>query len=785
MSISVIDATSYRAVRHFERSQRLAVCVHGAEQDLPADLAAVADCVYSSNPPDFLLPQFPAGADQVILWVSGDQWLEGSVQQALAQLLTPATAFLVPIHVPATADLDMIGLQPRWISAGTPREYFLHRQPRLRSAVPATTEQAAPLIEALRAADLPPTRICAAIYQECLQPGSGLDELLQAAGNTKNLPVFRALGLRNAIIAHARDGRMAEAQRLLAIGFDLFPDYAELPFLAALFHIYAGDSSQAVPHLVKATSLPAGSYLGSGGENSYRAHWLLAELAGPVGKQGIAVHHAMTGVRRRPTFEPSLAVLLKQRISTRTLSELQWELTGLARREPRYFKPIFDYFVLHRLFTAAERMIRTSTFNEGERENYEERLARVTRAPRQTDSTRNSNRPQCLLQGAYFVHSSAALINRKLGAAMVQSPSLFGAMDPFGYGLEPPASFAEHPALHEGLYRIPTRPDCTVRNHWPHNFTRPDHGQLAMIIPWEFKGVPREWVRDIETHVDEVWVPSQFTRNAFVEGGVSPRRIRVIPNGIDPVLFSPEGPSFRPESARSFVFLFVGGLIQRKGADLLIRAYRSAFRSGDDVTLVLKDVGSSNFYHHITLLPEIEKIAAQANGPHILLLKEDLTESGLAALYRGSNAFVLPYRGEGFGFPIAEAMACGVPVITTGAGPAPEFCPKETSCLIPARFTPVPRELWSAQELTAPLQWFEPDEDALAQAMRGVYEQYATWQERARLASQRIRTTHAWDTVTAQYLERLLALTGTGHTLDWTSAHETHGRAEHGTSGLV
>jgi glycosyltransferase involved in cell wall biosynthesis len=58
------------------------------------------------------------------------------------------------------------------------------------------------------------------------------------------------------------------------------------------------------------------------------------------------------------------------------------------------------------------------------------------------------------------------------------------------------------------------------------------------------------------------------------------------------------------------------------------------------------------------------------------------------------------------------------------------------------------------------LHWFEPDEEALAQAMREMVEQHATWQEHAGHASQRIRATHAWDAVTAQYLERILALTG-------------------------
>ena len=278
----------------------------------------------------------------------------------------------------------------------------------------------------------------------------------------------------------------------------------------------------------------------------------------------------------------------------------------------------------------------------------------------------------------------------------------------------------------------------TIRHHWPPDFTKPARGRLAVIVPWEYGTVPRVWVEQIERSVDELWVPSSFVRDVFVRSGVSATRVQVIPNGIDPGVFTPEGSISRPRACRKFMFLFVGGAIRRKGIDLLLEAYRDAFTSGDDVTLVVS-TGSNPAYAHNTLDAVLLQFAQDSRAPHLEILGDPIDDATLASLYRGCDAFVLPYRGEGFGMPILEAMACGKPVITTAQGPSRDYCPPDTAYLVSARETDVPDDPPLFGELAADFTWFEPDVGELARTMLHVYQHDAEAGQRGRAAAKLVR----------------------------------------------
>ena len=157
--------------------------------------------------------------------------------------------------------------------------------------------------------------------------------------------------------------------------------------------------------------------------------------------------------------------------------------------------------------------------------------------------------------------------------------------------------------------------------------------------------------------VDEVWVPSDFVRDMYVGDGVPADRVHVVPNGVDLETYRPDGPARRLAPDDVCVFLFVGGTIYRKGIDVLLAAFEEAFAGRDDVLLVVKDIGAGTFYSGMNVGDELRR--REAAGANVACLSDDLDDEGLAALYRGADVLVHPYRGEGFAMPVLEAMACG------------------------------------------------------------------------------------------------------------------------------
>lgn len=269
-----------------------------------------------------------------------------------------------------------------------------------------------------------------------------------------------------------------------------------------------------------------------------------------------------------------------------------------------------------------------------------------------------------------------------------------------------------------------------------------------------------QWVREINQNVDELWVPSEFVRGVFITGGVSPRKLRVIPYSVDDEVFRPEGSLWRPEGSRGFASLFVGGVIERKGLDLLAEACEAAFRRSDEVTLIIKDQGSSTFYRRSKLLRRFQRMAKSNANPQVIVITKEMEDAQLAALYRGCDAFVLPYRGEGFGMPLAEALACGKPVITTGLGPAREFCPESASYFIEATAVPMLEPPSHLGPLANDCTWFEPNVAHLAETMRYVYEHRDEVARRASPASAQVRASYSWSSVAARCRERIGDLLG-------------------------
>lgn len=280
-----------------------------------------------------------------------------------------------------------------------------------------------------------------------------------------------------------------------------------------------------------------------------------------------------------------------------------------------------------------------------------------------------------------------------------------------------------------------------------------------MIQPWEYGSIPAAWVEPINTVVDELWVPSTFVRDCYVQSGIKGEKVHVVPNGVATDRLHPAVPPRRLATNKAFRFLFVGGTLQRKGIDLLLAAYAAEFTSADDVCLVIKDMGGASVYKGQTAAETIRSFQANPAFPELLYLDEMLNDDEMAALYTACHCLVHPYRGEGFGLPIAEAMACGLPVIVTGMGAALDFCNADNAWLIPARRVPLGvAEIGGMKTVDVP--WLaEPDLEVLQKSLHYVHNHRDEARKRGLAGCQAIRDGFTWQRAGAVAANRLMALT--------------------------
>jgi glycosyltransferase involved in cell wall biosynthesis len=170
-----------------------------------------------------------------------------------------------------------------------------------------------------------------------------------------------------------------------------------------------------------------------------------------------------------------------------------------------------------------------------------------------------------------------------------------------------------------------------------------------------------------------VIVTSAATARALADYGVPAARVRVVPPGTVPVSkAAPRRPTEAPP-----MLLCVATLSPRKGHALLIEAL-AALRHRP---WTLHCVGSTS-RDPATAAAVRQLIAARGLADRVTLHGE-LPDAQLDALYRRADAAVLATSFEGYGMALAEAMAHGLPVVSTTAGAIPDLVPPSAGLLVP------------------------------------------------------------------------------------------------------
>ena len=251
-------------------------------------------------------------------------------------------------------------------------------------------------------------------------------------------------------------------------------------------------------------------------------------------------------------------------------------------------------------------------------------------------------------------------------------------------------------------------PELVLSQHYPvYVPDAPADLKMALFF-WEESLVPAATVETLCAGFDAVLAPSSFVARALVNSGM---RRPVITLGHAPGLAGLEALGAAAKEG-PFTFLHVSSAFPRKGIDALLAAWRIAFTADEPVRLVLKVFPNP----HNEVAGQMDALHANGSMAPVDLIDADLTDTALHTLFAQADAMVLPTRGEGYNLVAAEAMAAGIPLITTAYGGHMDFCPPGSARLVARRIAASGSHLATPHSL-----WAEPDVADLAAALREAF----------------------------------------------------------------
>lgn len=289
------------------------------------------------------------------------------------------------------------------------------------------------------------------------------------------------------------------------------------------------------------------------------------------------------------------------------------------------------------------------------------------------------------------------------------------------------------PALRNPLFRIPHRAGSVYIFHCGGPQTA---SLISSVLPyaasayriaywaWELPDPAPDWA-GCDRNVSEIWTPSAFSRSSLLK--LSRRPIAVVPHHV------PVGRARRRRCGRPFTVLAMAdsrSSLSRKNPEGALRAFHAAFGTSSAARLVLKLGGDGGAWQ------ALEKSAGDLlTAANVEIVKGHLDQAGMTALYRGSDVLLSLHRAEGFGLPMLEAMAHGIPVVATGWSGNLEFMTRTDSHLVPYELVAVR----DASGIYANSIWAEPDVKAAARSLRHLADQSDHYERSAAAAYRHIR----------------------------------------------
>ena len=282
----------------------------------------------------------------------------------------------------------------------------------------------------------------------------------------------------------------------------------------------------------------------------------------------------------------------------------------------------------------------------------------------------------------------------------------------------------------EMIKRKPEKDEINLIIAMPHQWKLLKGKRNFAYCVWEGDKVPESFLLDFnDEDIEYIFVPSEHTKRAIektldeivyvsekiIQNEQILKKIKVISHGVNLSEFYPKE---KPKD--KFVFIANKGfrnMEDRGGIQYLLQAYLEEFTISDNVELFLKLNPAYGVMNIEQAIKELSPHTKTNSGPIVKINMDNLPYNRLVDIYNQGHVFVSPTRSDAFNLPCLEAMACGLPVISTTFGGQTDFIKENNNgWLIGGDLKEVEHEI-----MYEGIKWLTPDVVQLKKVMRMAY----------------------------------------------------------------
>ena len=236
-----------------------------------------------------------------------------------------------------------------------------------------------------------------------------------------------------------------------------------------------------------------------------------------------------------------------------------------------------------------------------------------------------------------------------------------------------PKTYDKNDLLHIPHYNAPLR--------FPGKLIVTVHDLCHLVMKEFFKGPAKRFYANIFMaqvlkKASRIITVSHFTESEILKHfNVDPKKISVIPNGLDPHFF-PRTKDEQTKAIKAHDFpesylLYVGNIKRHKNITRMIQGYHLAWEQNPNLPkLIIVGVRDQEYDPLSEAFPAYHEV--QFTFMDQVIFKGYVPYKDLPSIYSGAEGFLFPSLYEGFGFPPLEAMACGTAVIASNISSLPE-----------------------------------------------------------------------------------------------------------------